>query len=347
MTVEEILRKLVSFNTIKDKQNSDINKYIKEYLEEYGFTFEEIGSEKKVLIARTNKEPKFCFFGHTDTVLKDKDNPFKLKEKDGNLYGLGACDMKGGIAAMLKAISETDFNKLSYGMMLVFTYDEETDFGGIKEFVKSNIKYPEYLLLGEPTDNIPTNGSKGVLEYHFDFYGKKAHSSRIEDSSNINCVNFFSELLKLEEYFKNYECDDYEFKHTTMNIGIIKGGDSVNIVSDHTYATCDFRLITKEEHDYVKEYVDKVSKKYNMDYKINLDFLPFNNNSDIVDTYEKITKNKRKKFFGLTEASMLENNRIILGPGPVTAHQDDEHVSKKSLNECVEIYKEIINYICK
>lgn len=244
MTVEEILRKLVSFNTIKDKQNSDINKYIKEYLEKYNFICEEIGNEKKILIARTKKEPKFCFFGHTDTVLKDKGNPFELNEKDGNLYGLGACDMKGGIAAMLKAISEIDFNNLEYGMMLVFTYDEETNFEGINEFVKSNIKYPEYLLLGEPTDNIPTNGSKGVLECHFDFYGKKAHSSRIEDSSNINCVNFFSELLKLEEYFKNYKCDDYEFKHSTMNIGIIKGGDSVNIVSDHTYATCDFRLIT-------------------------------------------------------------------------------------------------------
>lgn len=84
-----------------------------------------------------------------------------------------------------------------------------------------------------------------------------------------------------------------------------------------------------------------------MDYKINLDFLPFNNNSDIVDIYEKITGNKRKKFFGLTEASALKGNKIILGPGPVTAHQDDEHVSKKSLNECVEIYREIINYICK
>lgn len=350
MKVEEILRKLVSFNTVADYDNFKINKYIRRFLEKNGFKCKTIGNTKKVLIATTKKEPKFCFFGHTDTVNYKEigRNPFELLEKDGNLYGLGACDMKGGIAAMLKAISETDFNKLSYGMMLVFTYDEETNFEGIKEFVKYNIKYPEYILLGEPTNNIPMNGSKGAIEYHFDFYGKKAHSSRIEDSSNINCVRFLNELLKLRDYFKKTKCDEYEYKHSTMNYGIINGGDRVNMVSDHTFATCDFRITNKkEEYKYVKKYVDRVALKYKMDYKIGMDFLPFYNDSDIVEVYEKITGRKRKKFFGLSEASLLEGNRIILGPGPVTAHQDDEHVSKKSLNECVEIYREIINYICK
>ena len=57
------------------------------------------------------------------------------------------CDMKGGIAAMLKAVSEIDFSKLSTGLMLIFTYGEEKDFSGIKYFVNSKIKYPNYLIL--------------------------------------------------------------------------------------------------------------------------------------------------------------------------------------------------------
>lgn len=350
MKVEEILKKLVSFNTIEDKENYKINKFIRKYLEKNGFKCETIGDTKKVLIARTKKEPKFCFFGHTDTVnYKDIGrNPFEVIERNGNLYGLGICDMKGGIAAMLKAINETNFNVLEYGMMLVFTYDEEISFGGIKEFLNYNIKYPEYILLGEPTNNVPMNGSKGAIEYHFDFYGKKVHSSRIEDSSNINCVRFLNELLKLRDYFKKTECKEYEFKNSTMNFGIIKGGERVNMVSDHTFATCDFRITNKkEEYDYVKKYVARTALKYNMYYEIGMDFLPFYNNSKMVEVYEEITGRNRKKFFGLSEASMLEGNRIILGPGPVTAHQDDEHVSIKSLYECVEIYKKIINYICK
>ena len=53
-------------------------------------------------------------------------DPFELKLKDNYLYGLGACDMKGGIAAMLDAVSNIDFSKLKYGMKLYFTFDEET-----------------------------------------------------------------------------------------------------------------------------------------------------------------------------------------------------------------------------
>ena len=336
---------VVSFNTIKDKDNNKIINYIKNYLENLSFNCNTYGDDRKILVARTKKEPKFCFFGHTDTV--DSNNPLELHEENGNLYGLGACDMKGGIAAILKAVSLIDFEKLKYGVMLVFTYGEETDFSGIRLFLKQNIKYPEYIVVGEPTDNIPMNGTKGAIEYHFDFYGIKDHSSRIKDSSNINCVKFLSELLELDNYFKERECSDYEFKHTTMNYGIIKGGDVVNMVSDHTFATCDFRIIHDEEYYYIKKKVDELSKKYNMDYKIGMDFLPFSNNSNIVNVYEKITNKKRQMCYGLSEASLLKGNRVVLGPGPITAHQEKEHISKESLYECVDNYKDIIEYICK
>ena len=349
MTVLDLLKNLVSFNTINDKENKKIMNYIKKYLEEYNFKCELLGEEKKILVARTKKEPKFCFFGHTDTVdRKNKDiDPFKLVEKDNNLYGLGVCDMKGGIASILKAVSEINFDKLKYGIMLVFTYGEETDFSGINYFLKQKIKYPEYVLVGEPTNNIPMNSSKGAIEYHFNFYGIQAHSSRITDSSNINCVNFLHELLELNNYFKESENDDCEINHSTMNYGIIKGGIAVNMVSDYTFATCDFRILKEKEYKYVKRKVEQISKKYNMDYKIGMDFLPFSNNSDIVEYYEKITNKKKQMFYALSEASMLKGNRIILGPGPITAHEEDEHISKDSLYECVEIYKKIIEYICK
>lgn len=340
MKVEDILKDLVSFNTIKDKENNKIINYIKTYLEKLNFNCKTYGTDRKILVAKTKKEAKFCFFGHTDTV-NSKALP-KLEEKNGNLYGLGICDMKGGIAAILKAVSEIDFDKLEYGVMLVFSYGEETDFSGIKLFIEQNIEYPEYIIVGEPTDNIPMNGSKGAIEYHFEFFGKKEHSSRITESSNINCVKFLNELLELDNYFKERECNDYEFKHTTMNYGIINGGDVVNMVSDYTFATCDFRIIHPEEYDYIKNKVEELSKKYNMKYKIGMDFLPFSNDTDIVSVYEKITNKKRVRCYGLSEASLLKGNRIVLGPGPITAHQDDEHISKDSLYECVKNYKEII-----
>ena len=140
-------------------------------------------------------------------------------------------------------------------------YREEKNFGGINHFLSRNIKYPKYLIIGEPTDNVVMNGSKGAIAYQFEFFGKSTHSSMPEESSNINCIKFLHDLLKLEKYFHKRWCDDYEFKHTTMNYGIIKGGDRINVVSDYTIATCDFRF-TKEisEYNYIKKYVDKLSQ---------------------------------------------------------------------------------------
>jgi acetylornithine deacetylase/succinyl-diaminopimelate desuccinylase-like protein len=83
-----------------------------------------------------------------------------------------------------------------------------------------------------------------------------------------------------------------------------------------------------------------------MKYKIINEIDPFINESKMVDFYEEITGEKRKPFFGVTEASFINNNKIIIGPGPVTAHQSNEYITVKSLYKTCEIYKKIINKIC-
>ena len=352
MDAKEILKKLVSFNTVEDKENKEIMNYVKEYLEDLKFKCDLIGDEKKVLVAKYGNKPKLGFIGHTDTVnYRDTfgSNPFELLEKEGNLYGLGVCDMKGGIAAFLASLNNIDLDKLDNGIMIILTYDEEKEFGGINYFLSQKIQYPKYVIVGEPTDNVVMNGSKGAIAYKFEFFGKSTHSSMPEESSNTNCVNFLHELLKLDKYFHKRWCDDYKFKHTTMNYGIIKGGERINVVSDYTMATCDFR-VTKEikEYNYIKKYVDRLSKKYNMKYTITHDVLPFyNGDTELMKFYKEVTGKEIKKFYGLSEASFIKNNRVLLGPGPVTCHEDYEHISEKSLYETVEIYTKIINKICK
>ena len=90
----KILKDLVKFNTIKDKENKEIIEYIEEYLKELGFKTE---CKTKDLVMSIGKKPKLGFLGHTDTVeyIEEFKNPFELTLKDGILYGLGACDMKG------------------------------------------------------------------------------------------------------------------------------------------------------------------------------------------------------------------------------------------------------------
>ena len=137
--------------------------------------------------------------GHTDTVdyiLGWDSNPFELSLQNNKLYGLGSCDMKGGIAAMLQVVSEIDFEQLKYGMKLYFTYDEEIGFGGVYELVNNNEKFPQVMIFGETTNNEILVGTKGLLECELNFKGIKAHSSNPEKgkSANINAIEFLAEL---------------------------------------------------------------------------------------------------------------------------------------------------------
>lgn len=348
---EKILKDLVKFNTINDKENILIMEYIKSYLTNLGFKCKLLGDDRKILYATIKNEQNFCFIGHTDTVSCNNDfgtNPFELVRDNTYLYGLGICDMKGGIACILDAVGSINFDELKYGITLIFTYGEEIDFAGIKYFVNSGVKYPSNILIGEPTNNVANNGSKGALAYKFKFYGDKDHSSRVRNSSNENCVIFLNHLLKLKKYFEKESCDEYEFVHTTMNYGIINGGDKINGVSDYTEATCDFRITKSiKEYKHIKQYVSKIAKKYNVEYEIVMDFLPFyTEKKEIIELYENITNCKCGKFFGLSEASAIKGDIMILGPGPITAHQNGEHISIASLNKTVEQYKKIIIKIC-
>ena len=120
------------------------------------------------------KNAKIGFLGHTDTVEYIggwNTNPFELTQIEDKLYGLGTCDMKGGIAAVLEAVSQIDFSELSYGMKLYVTYDEEIGFGGIYDITNSNEVFPEIMIFGEPTNNEMLVGSKGLLELHIGFKG--------------------------------------------------------------------------------------------------------------------------------------------------------------------------------
>ena len=159
MQAKEILKKLVRFNTYKDEENKEIMDYIQRLLEEKGFDIE---YRSKCLVMRMKEECKIGFIGHTDTVQSGNDwtyNPLELTEIDNRLYGLGTCDMKGGIAAILKAVLDTDWSKLNYGIKLIFTYDEEIGFEGIKEINSRSLEIPETIIVGEPTNNDIMNGT--------------------------------------------------------------------------------------------------------------------------------------------------------------------------------------------
>ena len=338
----EVLKKLVEFDTIKDKENVKLFNYVEELLKTYGFTTLQ---KDKNLVMSIGNDYKLGFLGHADTVefIKGWDSrPHEFTIKENKLFGLGVCDMKGGIAAMIDAIATTDFSKLKSGMKLYLTYDEEIGFSGTYDLVKQDEHFPEVMIFGEPTANKVLIGGKGLLEVDCFFKGIKVHSSTPEKgkSANLNAVKFVYEMNEFyEKEIKSFEEPAFEVPYTTMNLGILNGGSAKNSIPAECTATFDFRLAKKEHAEDIINKLNELAQKYECEIKIIETIYPFINEVDFIE-------NGGCASF-MTEASLLETKtKVILGTGPVTAHEINEYITKESYEKLVEQYKEIIQKIC-
>ena len=339
----KILEKLVSFNTIKDKENSQIMDFIEEYLRKYNF--KTILRTKNLVMtnAKEGEEIGIGFLGHTDTVGgEDWDyDMFSLTKEDDKLIGLGACDMKGGIASVLAAVSKIDFKDLSKKMMCIFTFDEEIGFSGIKEIVEKRIYLPSRVIIGEPTNNEICTGSKGLLEFEVTFTGIKVHSSVPfkGKSAIMDAVGFINELNNFyEKEIKPVRNEAFDVPYTTLNIDLIEGGEGINSVAENAKIFFDLRTIDKCE-DKIVEFVRTLAKKYGASLKEVSNIKAFCSKVDLFD------KTNISAF--ITEASFIEGERIILGPGPVNAHEKNEFITISSFKKTIDQYIDIIKKTCK
>jgi len=330
----DILEKLVSFNTIKDKENQLINDYLEAYLKTLGFQTKRIG---KCLIAQNDNQPNIGFIGHTDTVnyVSWDGNPFELKKQEDKLFGLGVCDMKGGIAAILSALQKIDLSKNK--LALYFTNDEEINFKGIRKI--SKLPLPKIIIIGEPTDNILVYGTKGLLELKIIFKGKSAHASTPEQGINAiyMAIRFIEQLTDYYENIKKDTCNTFEIPYTSMNIGLIKGGEAINSVPQQCQLTIDFRVINAEHLSKITNDIKEMLNSYDA-------------NLVIKNSLEPKIAHQNWSFLGIntktanyiTEGSFIDSETIILGPGPITAHQKNEYITIESLVKTEELYIKII-----
>lgn len=316
--MKEILKELVKINTIKDKDNKEIINYIENYLKDLGFATE---YKSKCLVMSNRKECNIGFLGHTDTVDYSNDwdtNPFELIEKDNKLYGLGTCDMKGGIATILSVIPKIKFK--DKGIKMIFTYDEELGFAGIKELLDKKIVFPDTMIIGEPTNNEIINSSKGLLDLKVIFKGLTAHASTPEEGINAidKCIDFINKLKKVMN----------KYESVTMNVGKINGGRSSNMVADYCEVALDFRTISKNQN---KEIINKIKSLIKDDtLEIISNINPFKSNDEI----------NMSNF--LTEASLIDSKyRYILGLNN-NAHKKNEFITKESIKLLEKQYIEII-----
>jgi acetylornithine deacetylase len=188
---------------------------------------------------------------HQDTVPTDNMTiePFGAHLENGRLYGRGACDIKGGMAAMLCAFADL-VRKRPHGqfnVILACTVDEEHTFTGVQKLVSEGVT-ADAAIVAEPTGLNIVEAHKGVVRWVLTTPGQACHSS--SPDKGVNAIYRMGKVLTaLERYADELRTTrtDPVLGPATISAGVIEGGTSVNTVPDFCRIQIDRRLIPGED----------------------------------------------------------------------------------------------------
>jgi acetylornithine deacetylase len=278
------------------------------------------GARANVLATWTGHDhPEIVFSTHMDTVP-----PFvESSEDDERIYGRGACDAKGIIAAQMLAAEKLRGTGVYVG--LLFLVGEERDSIGAK---LAN-QYPigaRFMINGEPTENRLALASKGSLHVEVVARGKMAHSAYPElgESAIDKLVEALHRLhgMTLPE--------DAEVGACTKNVGSLQGGRAPNVIPDFAKADLFYRLIGPADA-LRREITETVGDLAEVHFMRETPFLRLRRLDGLPTMVAAFT----------TDIPSLPDwgEPLLLGPGSIhVAHTTGEYVEKKQLTDAVEIY---------
>ena len=226
--------------------------FLRDWLEAIGatVTLEEILPQRPNLIARfapLDGRPRILFGPHLDTVgvAHMTIDPFGGEIHDGKIWGRGASDTKGPMAAMLIALQRNRNQLASMPVAIDFVafMGEESGQWGSKHFAKHHGADYTFALVGEPTSMEIVHLTKGSLWATLRATGRAAHSSQPERGDNA-IVKLASAMLEIERQLGATLATFTHptLGHSTLNIGLIRGGSRPNIVPDLAEAELDIRI---------------------------------------------------------------------------------------------------------
>jgi acetylornithine deacetylase/succinyl-diaminopimelate desuccinylase-like protein len=323
--IQHFLTQLIDIPSITGDEQK-VSLFLKDYLSDKGMKIQllPVTGNRTNFYATFEDDPVVILTTHMDTV-----SPFipSRIEKD-IVYGRGACDAKGIIAAMVYALLNLpkEFQK---NVGLLFVVGEEVDSIGAKEAVKSGIK-PGYFINGEPTQNKLVHAQKGTYFFNVSARGKATHSGYPEYGSSA--IHMLMEYL---DRLKNYPWpEDDKLGKTLFNVGRISGGEAINTLASTAQAECGIRVVTSAED------IDRILLHLKMD---GIEIKTYTA-SDPVELYcppqikETINVNYGSDVFYLQKAAPV----LMLGPGTIlNAHTGHEHILVAELNEAVNKYQQL------
>lgn len=374
MGVNETLSQLVAIDSVSSHSNEEIISFLASHCEALGLSvkrfpyFDENGIEKINLIALSgtdfsdSTEVELALVGHTDTVPYDPNwvEATTLVERDGKLYGRGACDTKAFIAAALSAVHAVDRKSLRRPLALIFTADEEIGLVGAKHLAEARPLKARYSIVGEPTSLQPMRAGKGYCLAEIIVRGREGHSAypALGASAIFRAARLLTRIETIAEDIKPETHSAFDPPYTTLNVGLIHGGTAKNVIPGECRFTLEWRPIPGQAPDRVLDLLRlalaevKLDQGFDCEVAANRADSGFEapNDSRLVKTLEKLTgKRAGTVAFGTEAAQMiaLGAEAVVMGPGDIrTAHQTNEFVPIDELERSVVILKNVIELIC-
>jgi succinyl-diaminopimelate desuccinylase len=199
-----------------------------------------------------------AFVGHIDTVPVDDVDQWRFPPhgaviQDGFLYGRGAVDMKGGVAAMIQAALYVLQNKIvpRYTVKFCFTADEEAGGMGVTSIRTAGfLEDAAAVFIPEPTEGKIGLMEKGALWLQVTATGKSSHCSRPDLGTNAveHLIAYLDRLQSAIDLTRESDVFD-EMRHSTFVVSRIKGGTKTNVVPASATSSIDIRTVFGIDHD--------------------------------------------------------------------------------------------------
>jgi acetylornithine deacetylase len=362
------LERLVAFDTTSRNSNLALIEDVEAFLESLGARCERTASgdgAKANLHAVLGPEVDggVVLSGHTDVVPVDgqawSTDPWVLTEKDGKLYGRGACDMKGFLACALAAAPDFAATDLKRPVHFALSYDEEVGCQGAPSMIARMAQSqprPSCVIVGEPTDMQVITGHKGLYSVRVTLTGKEAHSSLVEDGACAvtHAAKLMHHLVEEADALKAAAPAESPFEppYGTLTIGRMEGGTAMNILAKDAWFEALMRPAPWDDgpglgarlRDRAAE-VEAEMRKTAPEAKVSVELI-----SDVpplrpeeMGEAETLARaltgdNARRVVAYGTEGGQFQEagfSTVVCGPGSIAqAHQPDEFVAISQLAAC-------------
>ena len=374
----EILRDLVAFPTVSRQSNLALLDHVERLLTPAGARVERFahpdGTRANLWVTVGPEGPGgVVLSGHTDVVpVAGQDwstDPFELAEKDGRLYGRGTADMKGFVAAAVRAALLASGRDLRTPLHLALSYDEEIGCLGVRGMIGALAARPErpaLCIVGEPTGMRIAAGHKGKAAFCACCHGREGHSALAPQALNALHLGarFIAALqARQEEIDRSGPRDpDYDIPYSTIHAGLMRGGNALNIVPNRCEIDFEIRNIAGDDPALILEGITRDAEEIARPFHARfpeagigiealsgypgLDAPP---DSPAVRFLRQVTGDNGpaiKVAFG-TEAGLFHDNlgipTAICGPGFMEqGHKPDEFVERAQLDGCDRMLGEVV-----